>query len=127
MNISSLPYHFNDLQYLVENCQNKPKVMGITECRLRANRTVLSNIDLQDYTYGWTPTTASKGGTLIYTDNKLRYKTRNDLKLYKEREIESTFPEIIEFNKKKKNYWVHYINIQLYLLQNSQMITWLHF
>ena len=101
--------------------------MGITECRLRANRTVLSNIDLQDYTYGWTPTTASKGGTLIYTDNKLRYKTRNDLKLYKEREMESTFPEIIESNKKKKNYWVHYINIQLYLLQNSQMITWLHF
>ena len=50
MNISSLPYHFNDLKYLVENCQNKPKVIGITECRLKANRTVLSNIDLKDYT-----------------------------------------------------------------------------
>ena len=101
MNISSLPYHFDDLKYLVENCQNKPKVIGITECRLRANRTVLSNIDLQDYTYEWTPTTASKGGTLLYIDNKLRYKTRNDLKLYKEREIESTFLEIIEPNNKK--------------------------
>ena len=48
MNISSLPYHFDDLKCLVENSQNKPKVIGITECRLRANRTVLSNIDLQD-------------------------------------------------------------------------------
>ena len=31
----------------------------------------------------------------------MRYKTRNDLKLYKEREIESTFLEIIEPNNKK--------------------------
>ena len=101
INISSLPYHFDDLKYLVENCQIKLKVIGITECRLRANRTVLSNIDLQHYTYEWTPTTASKGGTLMYIDNKLRYKTRNDLKLHKEKEIESTFLEIVEPNKKK--------------------------
>ena len=38
---------------------------------------------------------------MIYIDNKLRHKTRNDLKLYKEREIESTFLEIIEPNNKK--------------------------
>ena len=70
-------------------------------CQLRANRTVLSNIDLQDYTYKWTPIAASKGGTLIYIDNNLRYKTRNELKLYKERETESTFLEIVEPNNKK--------------------------
>ena len=64
MNISLLPYHFDDLKYLAENCQNKPKVIGITECRLKANRTVLSNIDLQDDTYEWKPTAASKGGRL---------------------------------------------------------------
>ena len=98
MNISSLPYHFDDLKYLVEYCQNKPEVIGITECRLRAKRTVLLSIDLQDYTYEWTPTTASKGGTLIYNDNKLKYKTQNHLKLYREREIESTFIEISEPN-----------------------------
>ena len=60
MNISSLPYHFNDLKYLVENCQNKPKVIGITKCTLRANRTVLPSTDLQNYTYEWTPTLALK-------------------------------------------------------------------
>ena len=48
-----------------------------------------------------------RGGTLIYTDNKLRYKTQNDLKLYKEREIESTFLEIIEPNNKKTTLLVH--------------------
>ena len=107
MNVSSFPYHFYGLKYLVENCQSKPKVIGITECRLRTNRTVLSNIDLQDHSNEWTPTAASKDWTLIYIDNKLRYKTRNDLKLYKEREIESTFLKIIEPNNKKENYYVH--------------------
>ena len=33
--------------------------------------------------------------------NKLRYKIQNDLKLYREREIESTFLKIIEPNKNK--------------------------
>ena len=33
--------------------------------------------------------------------NKLRYKIQNDLKLYKEREIESTFLKIIEPNNNK--------------------------
>ena len=79
MNISSLPYHFDDLKYLLENCQRKPKVIGISECRLRANRTVLSNIDLKDYTYKWTHNEASK---VIYIDNKFKYKIGNDLKLY---------------------------------------------
>ena len=83
MNISSLPYHFDDLKYLLENSQSKPKVIGISECRLRTNRTVLSNIDLKDYTYEWTHTEGSKGGTLIYIDNKLKYKIRNDLKCTK--------------------------------------------
>ena len=32
----------------------------------------------------------------------MRYKTRNELKLHKEREKESTFLEIIERNKKNK-------------------------
>ena len=72
MNISSLPYYFNDQKYLGENCQNKPKVIGITKCRLRANRTVLFNIDLQDYTYEWTPIATSKGETLIHINNKMR-------------------------------------------------------
>ena len=58
MNISPLPHHFGYLKYLVEKCHSKLKVIRITECRLRANKTVLSNIDLQDYTYEWTPNTA---------------------------------------------------------------------
>ena len=48
------------------------------------------------------PTPASKVWTLIYIDNKLKYKTSNVLKLYKERKIECNFLEIIEPHKKDK-------------------------
>ena len=34
------------------------------------------------------------GGTLIYIKNNLSYKNRNDLKIYKKLELESTFIEI---------------------------------
>ena len=37
----------------------------------------------------------------VYWQHKSRYKTRNNLKLYKEKEIESAFLEIIEPNNKK--------------------------
>ena len=37
---------------------------------------------------------SSKGGTLIYIDQNVKYKIREDLKLYKSKEIESTFLEI---------------------------------
>ena len=44
---------------------------------------------------------AKAGGTLIYIRNHLSYKMRNDLKIYKSFELESTFIEIC--NPKKTN------------------------
>ena len=80
MNISSLQYHIDDLRYLVKH-PNKPKIIGITECRLKKNRDVLSNIDLNDYSFEFTATQSTKGGTLIYIGNDLRYKIHKDLNL----------------------------------------------
>ena len=42
---------------------------------------VLSNIDLNNYTFEFTPTNSTKEGTLTYIEKDLRYKTRNDLNL----------------------------------------------
>ena len=68
MNIPSLQYHIDDLRYLVEICPNKPKIIGITECRLRKDREVLSNIDLNDYSFEFTTTKSTNGGDLnIYS------------------------------------------------------------
>ena len=41
-----------------------------------------------------------KKGTLIYIDQNVKYKIREELNLCKSKEIESTFLEIIENNRK---------------------------
>ena len=43
MNISSLQYHIDDLRYLVESCPSKPKIIGITECRLRKKGSLIKH------------------------------------------------------------------------------------
>ena len=53
-------------------------------------------IQLEGYNFEYTTTESSKDGTLICIDNNIRCKVRNDLKIYKSKEIEPTFIEIIE-------------------------------
>ena len=96
LNISSLPYPNDDLKSLITNCQVKPKITAITECSLKKNLDVLSNINIKAFTFEYTTTESSKGGTLIYIDDNIRYKVRNYLKIYKSKERETTFIEMIE-------------------------------
>ena len=65
MNISPVSYHTDDLNTFIMNCKNKPKVMGISQCRIKAGRP-LSNINKNNYSYEYTPTESSKGGSLLY-------------------------------------------------------------
>ena len=55
---------------------------------------------MNNYSYECTPTESSKGGVLLYIDKNLRYRSRSNLILYKSKEIESSFIEIIESKKK---------------------------
>ena len=73
---------------------------------MRTGRHPLSNINIDNCIYEYTPTESSKGGTLLYIDNSLKYKLRKDLKLNKSKDIESTFIEIIK-TKKKNSYRLH--------------------
>ena len=100
INISAISYHIDDLVSLITNCKTKPKVIGISESRIRTGRPFLSNINIVNYSYEHTPTKSSKGGTMLYIDKSLKYKLRKDLNLNKPKEIESTFIEIIETKKK---------------------------
>ena len=51
--------------------------------------------------YEHTPTESSKGGTLLYLDENLKYKLRKDLNIYHKGMTEPTFVEIINKNEKK--------------------------
>ena len=72
MNISSVSYHNDDLNTFTMNCKNKPEVIGTSECRKKAGRPSLSNINMNNYSYEYTPAESSKGGTLLYIDKNLK-------------------------------------------------------
>ena len=48
-----------------------------------------------------TPTKSDKGGALLYISKELNYKSRNNLKLYKDKNLESAFIEVL--SKSDKN------------------------
>ena len=77
LNISSLPYHFQDLNDLLKSIKKNFCIIGITESRLKVNSQPLINIDLNNYNIESTPTESEKGGTLLYISSDLNYKVRN--------------------------------------------------
>ena len=66
-------------------------------------------MNFNNYSFEFTPTETSAGGTLLYIANYLSYKCRNDLNIYNKNELESTFTEIV--NPKKSNIIVGVIYI----------------
>ena len=94
LNISSLQYHVDELSDLIDKSEAKFSVIVITESRLKKDITPLNNINLHIYNIQHTPTESNKGGSLLYISIDLSYKTRNDLKMYKSKEMESVFIEI---------------------------------
>ena len=59
------------------------------------------NIELTNYSIAHCPTEASKGGSLLYISKKHDYRNRKGLDIYKAKELESTFVEVL--NPKGKN------------------------
>ena len=58
-------------------------------------------MNLVNYSFEFTPTETSAGGSLLYIANHLSYKCRNDINSYKKNELVSTFMEIV--NPRKLN------------------------
>ena len=58
-------------------------------------------MNLNNYSFEFTPTETSAGGTILYIANHLSYKCCNDLNIYEKNQLEPTFIEIV--NPKKSN------------------------
>ena len=99
LNISSLPFHFEEFSTLLSTYKLPVDLLGITESRLRINKLPLKPIQLPGYNFESTPTESTKGGTAIYIKKTLNYKLRKDLIIYKPNQLESTFIEVIQIKK----------------------------
>ena len=55
------------------------------------------------YNIEHTATESSNYGTLLYIKQGINYKLRKDLQVYKSKELESTFVEVLETGMSKNN------------------------
>ena len=101
INACSLNKNFDDLQHLLSCTKTKFDIIAISETKITKQVSLSNSLNLYNYSFEFTTTETSVGGTLLYISNYLSYKCRNDLNIYKRNELGSTFIEII--NQKKSN------------------------
>ena len=101
INSCSLNKNFEDLEYLLKATNKSFDAIAISISIILKDTNLSKNINIYNYSVEFTPTESHAGGTLLYINNKLSYKLRQDLCIYKSSELESTFIEII--NPKKTN------------------------
>ena len=101
INACSLNKIFDDLQHLLSSTKKVFDIIAVSDTRITKEVSLLNNLNLNHYSFEFTPTETSAGGTLLYIANHLSYKCRNDLNIYKKNELEYTFIEIV--NPKKSN------------------------
>ena len=100
LNIHSIQFHIDDLRVILQMLNFKFDIIAISESKLQVGIEPKVNINLKGFQNPIsTPTEASKGGVLLYIAEGLNFKPRNDLKIYKSKELESTFVEIIHPNE----------------------------
>ena len=75
LNISSLPFHFEELSTLITQHNLNFNFLGISESRLKLNQNPLTSIQLPGYNIEYTPTEWNNGETLLYVKKGINYKT----------------------------------------------------
>ena len=103
LNISSLSKNKDELETILSMLDFKFDIIGLTETKIRKNYPTTFDINLKGYHASACPTESEKGGTLLYISKSLKFKERKDLEkiMYKSCDLESTFVEIT--NSQKKN------------------------
>ena len=100
VNIHSIQRHIDELRLLLKTLNYKFDVIAISESKLKDEPTTDINIEGYHSPYCCF-TSAEKGGTLLFISNNLNFKPRKDLEIYSDKELESSFIEII--NDKESN------------------------
>ena len=76
INACSINKNSDDLQHLLSYTQKNFDIIAISETRITKNVSLLNNLNLNNYSFEFTPAETSTGGTLFYIANYLSYKCR---------------------------------------------------
>ena len=93
INTCSLSKNFEDLEYLLKTTNTNFEIIAISETRILKNTNIVKNINIPNFSYEFTPTESTAGGTLSYITEHLAYQKRNDLNIYLKNYLESIFIE----------------------------------
>ena len=88
------------MESLISKLKNDFQIIGISETRLKKTQETTTNIQLKNFNIVQVPTESANGGALLCIRKAINYKLRPDLMIYKKREMESVFIEIIQKNSK---------------------------
>ena len=83
INACSLNKNVDDLQHLLSCTKTKFDIIAINETRITRQVSLLNNLNLNNYSFEFTPTESFAGGILLYIPNNLSYTCRNDLNIDK--------------------------------------------
>ena len=86
INACSLNKNVDEAQHLLSCTKKNVDIIAISETRITKQVSLLNNLNLNNYSFEFTPTETSAGGTLLYIANHLSYKCCNDLNIYKKNE-----------------------------------------
>ena len=91
LNISSLPFHIEELSTLISEHNLVFDIFGVSETKLRLNKAPFNSAIIPGYNLEFTATECISSGTAIYIKKGLNYKLRKDLEIYKSKQLEPTF------------------------------------
>ena len=74
--------NFDDLQHLLSCTKKDFDIIAISETRILKQVSLFNNLNLNYYSFEFTPTETSATGALLYIANCLSYKCGNDLNIY---------------------------------------------
>ena len=100
LNISSSPYAIDEFTELLSELRINFENIGITESRLTTKKDPMNDINILGHNTKHALTKSDKGGALPYISKELIYKSWNHLKLYKDKNLEFVFIEVLSNSDK---------------------------
>ena len=111
----------DDHQHLLSCTKTKFDIIAISGTRITKQVSLSNNLNLNDYSFEFTPTEAFAGGTFLYIANHLSYKCCDDLNIYKKMNLNLLLLKIV--SPKKSNIIVGVIYRHLWTLPTLVVIT----
>ena len=122
INACSLNKNFDDLQHLLSCTKKNFDIIAISETRITKQVSLLNNLNLNNYSFEFTPTETSAGGTLLYIANHLSYKCQNDLNIYKKMNLNLLLLKL-SIQKNQILLWESFTDIHLWTLLTLIAVT----